>query len=937
MSNKIIPSNDEENNESVSKRLNPIFAAASKSLFSQSNQRPSLASLTQKSVENTKNQVTLNDDSGRSDDDVSMQSKLPFDEKNTEKRRYQHMKVTMPSNRVLGTITPGSIISATNSSLSSPFKRNLPPFVAGDRCCILFDTVRDFFGRSCSGWFPGTVTEIFKVDPSITSSPSTGGVNYNFKVTFDDNAQDTMSWPADALSFSKLRHIRDTEGEYYYRSVYDETGKETKSVFYCDLKPTTVYLGDLVMAYYQNGNKLAGNSGAWFRGRIAAVHKRSNKIFCDVAYDDGDYEEDVPLTTTSKDKMGDQHVILVLERGHSETYWLEGLTVDLPSDRWRSEKSGVLQRITRIDRKVEILYKRGKLVNYETKPYDDVIEKVFESARKKDVNMKICVWPFAEEELVHTPLTGSISASALKSGWNGPIETQKIHRTRMQRQISPGYSNQKSMMRSNEKTPQFCTPKSNRIELEYQDSESASTSPTSEDDERKCAFHSNNSIGTQDDTDDSLCDSFVESKAKAGTSLQRKRHIGHLIPKVAAPVQKKLKNRDSSELAAAQESDYDSDYEANLNKGNRSKETVAESKVLDNPVSQISLSLGATLMQAVNSSDSNVGIDQLNFLSNFHGAVPGQDLCQRLINMMVTGPTSENGTLVPDSFRMQEALDYINSILSRESAAKATINNFSKALGSDSVGLFFKQMTAQYYTEDADYNSVSMSSLKRIGQTVHSKICFASIYVKLLEHSVSDLLKASNSDETNLCDKKCTVLTSIRAFPSGTKGTLVKSVELCVSFWFANGHFILYGDPVVDSFWNHASSPTLDDAIHRVRAHSLIFFKMMGIVISYMARLYSIDANENVDALADLIRLVVLRELENQKQKHKEHTELSSGIRKGSKEVEYKNQNFKNDDEYSRKIQFQFLVQLRKKIIPKLKPKLAVRFKLVKEYNAVYG
>jgi hypothetical protein len=189
-----------------------------------------------------------------------------------------------------------------------------------------------------------------------------------------------------------------------------------------------------------------------------------------------------------------------------------------------------------------------------------------------------------------------------------------------------------------------------------------------------------------------------------------------------------------------------------------------------------------------------------------------------------------------------------------------------------------------------------------------------------------------------LCDKQSIILKSIRSYPNGAKGALVKSVELCISFWFSNGHFILYGDPLTESFWNES---LLDDEIQNVRSHSQSFVKMMGIVISYMARLYSIDSHENVDALADLIKIVVLRELDHQKEEHIKSSTITAGVVKKTKVTKYVqglgNQAFKHDEAYSRKIQFQFLLQLRKQIIPKLKPKLAVRFQLVKEYNAVYG
>jgi hypothetical protein len=107
-------------------------------------------------------------------------------------------------------------------------------------------------------------------------------------------------------------------------------------VFYSQ-QPETLHAEDLVFGNYQNGRL----SGAWFRGRVAAVHpakkhtQNSNAStassvstsVCDIAYDDaGEYKCNIPY--------GRGHFnIKLIEKGAEHPAWMEGLSVKVISRR----------------------------------------------------------------------------------------------------------------------------------------------------------------------------------------------------------------------------------------------------------------------------------------------------------------------------------------------------------------------------------------------------------------------------------------------------------------------------------------------------------------------------------------------------------------------------------------------------------------------------
>jgi hypothetical protein len=167
------------------------------------------------------------------------------------------------------------------------------PLERGARVRVKYDISRDYFREEppipyTGDWFLGTVV-----------------TNTEKKVT---------------IRFDCWEEAVDDSDSPYIEAVYeDESAVYTRdgSIF-CELQPRRLKLGDLVFARYQNGCK-------FFRGRVARVGlNRAGTSVCDVAYDDGEYETNIPY--------GDEHQgnIRKVQDDHAAD-WMIGLQVRLPA------------------------------------------------------------------------------------------------------------------------------------------------------------------------------------------------------------------------------------------------------------------------------------------------------------------------------------------------------------------------------------------------------------------------------------------------------------------------------------------------------------------------------------------------------------------------------------------------------------------------------
>jgi hypothetical protein len=124
-----------------------------------------------------------------------------------------------------------------------------------------------------------------------------------------------------------------------------------------------------VVAYFQNGH-FVKNHGAWYRGRIADISTSiDGMMLADIAYDDGVLEKDVPYGAHYS-------YISLLERGFENPSWLDGLTVHIPSKKWKTCKSGAIQATQR-NQSVKICYTKDDKHFVERRSYSTVVKVLF--------------------------------------------------------------------------------------------------------------------------------------------------------------------------------------------------------------------------------------------------------------------------------------------------------------------------------------------------------------------------------------------------------------------------------------------------------------------------------------------------------------------------------------------------------------------------------
>lgn len=85
-------------------------------------------------------------------------------------------------------------------------------------------------------------------------------------------------------------------------------------------RPEVLAVGDLVFSRFEQGPQ-------WYRGRVAAVgdSEKGETPTCDIAYDDQDYETQVPYRSSSA--ADGAPLVYLAERGATNPHWIKGLEI----------------------------------------------------------------------------------------------------------------------------------------------------------------------------------------------------------------------------------------------------------------------------------------------------------------------------------------------------------------------------------------------------------------------------------------------------------------------------------------------------------------------------------------------------------------------------------------------------------------------------------
>jgi hypothetical protein len=203
-------------------------------------------------------------------------------------------------------------------------------------------------------------------------------------------------------------------------------------------------------------------------------------------------------------------------------------------------------------------------------------------------------------------------------------------------------------------------------------------------------------------------------------------------------------------------------------------------------------------------------------------------------------------------------------------------------------------------------------AVDRVCQSLHARNCFAEIFLSILKFQLKGFV--NETDDENSYRSKPVVRDIVQA-RRGAKDAFERSVTACVQHWLLRGHIILFGDAMLTADEDVPSR----DAVHCLQGQAILLANHLGTAISYFGALYAKEANEGVDALADIISMIMFREIEDCKF---DNQHLLGRVPR---------------EEFLWRFKLRFLTKLESPLVPNLKPKLADRLGIAEQYNIVFG
>jgi hypothetical protein len=268
---------------------------------------------------------------------------------------------------------------------------------------------------------------------------------------------------------------------------------------------------------------------------------------------------------------------------------------------------------------------------------------------------------------------------------------------------------------------------------------------------------------------------------------------------------------------------------------------------------------------------------------------------------------------------MDFTLDYLKQVFAKRGMLQVCAAYIDRQFKMNHKGIsfaetFLEQVMGDYYTAEGDESRGTKHSVGRNFQSLHAKACFAEIFVALVQHQLKPCVVAeSEGKQANY--HSLPIVRDILAARRGAKDAFEKSVKAYTQLWMRFGPFMLTN--VSDAMQD--GEDVSKELLGSVQQQMIHLTGFMGAVISYTAWLYSIEANENADALADITSNVVLREIEE--------TTFDVQLLLGDM----------TKDTFLTKMKIRFIIALKKEVTPQFRPKLAERLGVAGTYNLIYG
>ncbi|CAB9517558.1 expressed unknown protein [Seminavis robusta] len=241
----------------------------------------------------------------------------------------------------------------------TPEQSKIRPLAVDDRIRVFFDRGDDVFGKDregAQGYWHGTVLTI--------PEDAKGKSNLTFTVLFDNGETEVLPYCAEDETVERV--IEKDGGQYFGEVSRALAGEEN---------PAKVDIGDLVLVNYCNQEQR-------FRGRVACVG--SNGKFCEIAYDDGDYEHGVPIG---------EGKIFLLEDGSVHQQWMEGLELKIAGGRSNRKTNHTIKVIPDNETMVELKHVATGSISRQS--YQQVAQEIFAEVKQtaKKARNGFHAWP----------------------------------------------------------------------------------------------------------------------------------------------------------------------------------------------------------------------------------------------------------------------------------------------------------------------------------------------------------------------------------------------------------------------------------------------------------------------------------------------------------------------------------------------------------------
>jgi hypothetical protein len=545
--------------------------------------------------------------------------------------------------------------------------------------------------------------------------------------------------------------------------------------------PTDLMIGDAVLAWYQ---KWPG--GLCFSGRVAKVDGDT----CSVAYDDGDWEDDIPYQQKTPCV-----VLTRISKGWEQPQWLEGVKLSLV--RSRQSRTHAAATVQRCESGGSVWLKFHHQTKEEKNSYLSIATLAMTEAKQR---AKSCVSWLDANKSKHT---GNVNSPTNASTVPPPFLESSFESTVVDSsfQLSPeslasngsSFSDEEIVPLNKNKGKRPVEPKTStkvknkKAKTNHEQASQPSKGRTSK---RACV-----------ETKDLQTVSSVKDETLPKSQTSRKRSKTSTVT---------ARNRN---VACVAEPDVETAFQWRWPPSYFTLPLALTDDALVPNRFRFSAPLALSVDRSWRSCESETAAAVMNHVQVHNGMKPPVQLQRAMNELILKGPRTgqSNPIFFADCQRMDLACDVVQEV---------SISWFD----------FWTQMGSNLYCVEGDDRRTNRYAIQRIATSAHAK----SIAVKRF-------LDAVHMSDSYPCAPE-TWVTEIRQHPQGARVAFQDAINTFVSLWKLCGHYYLNSKSQLDDV-----SPDLKVFVQH---NSRKLLQGLAKVVSFAGQVYAMEEEQDVKALA---------------------------------------------------------------------------------------